>query len=1387
MLPTFKFICIPVDTRDPLTTPDTFSLKIVTTLQFPPDVTFSASQVRDITRQHPLLANPAEKRLTALVWDYRKLEANKYVMDRAAATHVTLTFSGRIAPEVALKNLSDYLGSSQRPVKPSAMEHDSRPELVTEDHFVDILKARDDLMVIRSSLQGPAVRRLTATDRFPPASTGTGLNDPRLTTDAAEIVANGTLLISGLGQWIDAALQSTIIDLVYPNSDIRSSPLAFAAGAYMSTIQSVKGALTKVERRMRIDGAAPSGACSSGVRPSGLFGVRSTGEQHELELGDPNVAVHSALKNALMAEVCGFVTEWSVNLPNSLRPGDYAIQLDTSALSVDRSKVDVNPSIPTAFRRALHTHPVSYVDIGSSRTRNSLLACLNESAGTPLYRATAVNAETALVKEVLLQGTNSLGSRNTADAPLNGPKSKAHIDTRSPQLLARQRFGRPEPETAGVVFSAPVSDLLLPSALRQFASPSDRDLKLPCHFLEDLWIGYRLDVRKEGRQRFTSIHAQRQHLTFAGSTNGINGSTEDFIDREQLDDPARGHTSTELTMFNGLSSGQAKDYLIVLGKEEPPRSHPGQPFTASITGYGRSERLLFGNIYEYRLRNVFLGGTGAKADDQHLDESRQFPDQHRQRFPFYRARSLRPGELLFSAQPDQARDAGGRTIYLTAHQPRQLIALVPTPLDLESSRFHGLFGMQENEVKRDKDRKHVADLGKFFTSIPPHKLNYYYDPDVYGIVVHAKVLNGSEREEPELLSYMNGTYCRVTKHLPLPPVTGLYGKKGHWRGFRPIVLTFETTTCLTAELGNAGLFNRCHHIKLRVPPAAEIDVSILPLCDLALLARTASASCSSEDLRRRGSVPDLTLPIPALAEQRIKVIHAIDRPRFSPRLICPNANVTGGSGARQEVSIGIRPLDSEFGRVVGRIELDAASTKEVQLQASWMDITDDAQESQYRLASGTASSKSRGVTFSEFQPMPATAHAFATYFADTEISRSRLSDFRVTGSEYTFEDQFELHCAENKVFLGNETDDRLGQASMYAAQPKSADSVDTINFGDQRRKLAQVQAVGINRFSDRFGRCIDARSRPSLVDVPSTVRLPPPAVSHVVPLRRVKLVEGRPSRKRLLSFGFRIYVRKPWFQSGPGERLAVGCSSNAGPVVSGSGESLKYITQWGEDPIERAGLESTKRRPRAADFVELPGADGSRVPQFAAELYPPSAMGGNRAVIYKDDIALPPTTPSEAPRLISIASYALRYDYSQKFWYADVYVASDFFGWCGLALYRHQPNAHPMRELSETWVWIYGAVLYGEPVAWVEAGGNIYLTIGPVYDASVSFELDSLQYQHFVSEDLSSLNRLFKPLQSYKVDRATYFEAILPQKGFRWNLLKKRFGHAQSSEPLWRE
>ncbi len=261
-----------------------------------------------------------------------------------------------------------------------------------------------------------------------------------------------------------------------------------------------------------------------------------------MDPSDVNVAVHSALKNALIARQTGLVTMWRARTNVAISgTTTFVFQLDTASLTFDSALIGVDANRPTVFRRDSHTHPLAVTDRLTTESGHGALAWLNDDSAGPRYRASSISSEHHLVKQLVLQSSNSLAgpSRTTVAEPFGAFTRR--LDNRPPQVLADQQVGVPEPEGNAVTFAAPVSDLFLPDELR-FPTEADRNAQLPCFFLEDLWIGYRLDLLRHPHAEFTSIHAQTQVVDFA-TGGSISGQSEDYIEREQPDDQARGFSA----------------------------------------------------------------------------------------------------------------------------------------------------------------------------------------------------------------------------------------------------------------------------------------------------------------------------------------------------------------------------------------------------------------------------------------------------------------------------------------------------------------------------------------------------------------------------------------------------------------------------------------------------------------------------------------------------------------------------------------------------------------------------------------------------------------------------------------------------------------------------
>jgi len=284
-----------------------------------------------------------------------------------------------------------------------------------------------------------------------------------------------------------------------------------------------------------------------------------------------------------------------------------------------------------------------------------------------------------------------------------------------------------------------------------------------------------------------------------------------------------------------------------------------------------------------------------------------------------------------------------------------------------------------------------------------------------------------------------------------------------------------------------------------------------------------------------------------------------------------------------------------------------------------------------------------------------------------------------------------------------------------------------------------------------------------------------PQIQSIRHLKSIGMTSVIGSVRRHSTFGLRVYLAGSPFQSGIGQRLAIGFGAGTFSAVdSQSHELIGYATLWGEDPIQRPRLEVSQRYPRASDFGS-PYEDASAA-HLAASCYPPNAIGSDHPVIFRDNLRVG-GTEEQTGHWISIASYALTFDPIQQLWYCDVITTTGFRGWLRLAFYAHQPHAVQGAELSQTATLLYASALGDEVITWRQSLGRIYVSVGPLEDPNVTFELDTLIYRTGgVSEPLTDNTLQSKiDLTPVQVGTAMYFEGNVPDNQ-RWNWVKRRFG-----------
>lgn len=1283
-------------------TSTTFEIKILCQLSIDGDP--QSGELQAVIDRHPVLSLPTGTSLNGIVRRYVDWKAGRRGIDTILARCELITREPLDERRRALANLVG-IGAIQ-PVATKLL-HSKDFDMLSVDNFVDVTAAMDDVRELTLGLHTIA--------------------DAKIKSVALGVQTAASDSIVEQAKWLSGCVQSAVLDLVGGRSttpDAVQMQDMLSARAKSQAITSARG---KIERRLRANGVAKAAIQVEEPRPD-----------------DVNVLLQSSLKSELICRLCGFVTTWSAKCDKPL-PNEEAMVFElVPPPSLAHPDISVDAVLPTAFFCGAHAHPAAFLDVKAGWYRRTGLAWLSDDDTTPTtarYRATSISAEHQFTKQVIIQSTNTLG--RAAGAPRD-PQAffTDPIDTRGPDQLGREASGIPDAHTTGVTFSAPVDDLVTPDELKA-DTPQERMTKLPCLFMEDLWVGYRLDVRVKGATKFASTHRVRQSVQLKSGAV-LSGDTEDHFDREQPQDPKYEFNSTDLKVYRGLSEPQNRDYLLAAGIAREELHTPENAFYAiSTLSTSSATPLTFGEQYDYQLRLVFVGGCSIRIDEKRNG------GRYTQTFPFYRSASLQAGDVWIP--PEQRAANGGipETLFVSAARPRIEFALMPKHLDLESARFHGMLFRDRSEPSRLKGRRIIRDFTKAFPN-RPDSVDYFCDPDVHGIVITARILNGTEPAPSVGSEKVNGADCDLVSHHVVGPVTELYGEPDHWQAYRPIWITVVAREGQPPSLTRSkGLLRGCRHVELCLPAGVQAELSFLPLYAAGLEARHATNVASSAQLLSGNITPPML--VPTVAMRTIRAVNAVGQCRWPPR-IEPMQRSGSRPPSSGSLPTCVRTVDRpSIAVLTADVTVDAPSSKQIWCEANWMDILDTSTQGHaYQMSPGKITSQGINLVFEKKNPPPPSA---------MQLKAALTLPGETTGF-------FGLQLVQSRVFLGQEQ------------RPVGA-KVDELPLPDERRRLLEVRVAASPRFDNVPG-IVSAgpmTSGPRVFDVPSALNMTPLQVAYAVPLKRAL----RDGNLWSAAFGMRVYLHAGMFESGPGERVAIGCwpeqTVAGGPLL----EVPKYVTQWGEDPLARGKLPVTKRMPRASDFVLLQ-EDAKVGERLDKSLYPPGALGGAGGVIYRDAVALPPQG-SAIPRL-SLASFAVRYDARQYLWYFDLMIDAEFFGWCGLALYRHQPHSLEGFELSQTAAWIYACTLYEEPFTVTRMGGSTRVVVGPVYDKTVSFALDSTEFINGVSADLGNTDVPFEELTSRRIGNVRYFEGQVAASSANVSLIKLRAGYPVQSRPV---
>lgn len=227
-----------------------------------------------------------------------------------------------------------------------------------------------------------------------------------------------------------------------------------------------------------------------------------------------------------------------------------------------------------------------------------------------------------------------------------------------------------------------------------------------------------------------------------------------------------------------------------------------------------------------------------------------------------------------------------------------------------------------------------------------------------------------------------------------------------------------------------------------------------------------------------------------------------------------------------------------------------------------------------------------------------------------------------------------------------------------------ADAAPRHYLGDTRHRRIRYRAVATSRYREYFPDDQDLdftrASAPIEVNVPASARPGPVSVRYVVPtFGWERQATANMVRSVRYGGGVRVYLDRPWYNSGEGELLGV-VLWQSGRAGNAAREAWKpFVTQWGRDPIWHTNPA----------WPPMPGPEHFPI-----------------ATAAEDGLRLQESVPADEygdPGLVRVAGHEVAFDPVRKLWYCDIVLDCPAYGpFVRLALARYQPNALAEAKLS---------------------------------------------------------------------------------------------------------
>lgn len=719
-------------------------------------------------------------------------------------------------------------------------------------------------------------------------------------------------------------------------------------------------------------------------------------------------------------------------------------------------------------------------------------------------------------------------------------------------------------------------------------------------------------------------------------------------------------------------------------------------------------RLRFGGKYQIRLRTVDLAGKSHllhRANDlTDLLDSSGLPEYRvslpdggfvYRRFepvppPALVARSIfSPGEGLerlvvrsnvgISAE-DYAAASQAATEETLRFRPFCDRHVAPPKTSLQLAEAHGMFD-EAIDVVRGLPIEEVAGAVDSFYKIAKREKGSFRDiPGARPIAIatcnqqdplcqsepqgpdepqHYVVIDADEIELP----YLPDPFCSgVVIRLQFPPITpgqppiapeqrfGIkFSQAGNWHELLPIRLRLEEGDPLAAYDEEKRLFT----VSLPQGRTARMLLNSLFYGNPNLFG--IMAWC--RDKRSPSEADEI---FEAITESRfwmttpwstLHLVHAVQQPLQDPFL-----DLTGIEGGTFE-----RTTGSTAAELKGTITIDGASTASLDLTAEWDDVVDDIARPLNEYIDPTSGQIDmqkmkqhiRANAFKIILPEP-----WGTPWADNikEYLNALDDGWQEWMVEFSTVNGENIEAQISRVeLLKKSADPALSEQerTRLAAAAAHLEGLRSHEFGDTRYRKVKYQMVAATRFREYFDPKMPVEAGNStgnvvMVDMLSSASPPPPEVLDVVPIVRWERngAAGSEQASTRHCAGLRVWLARPWFTSGDGEKL--GLVYEEGSTITRFDELYHEVSIISQDPMHATRL------PVPFQESSFPGAD--------------HVHNISLGTIENYDLAL----------------FEPRPDGTRDAWYCDIEfeTSESYFPFVRLGLVRYQPNSLPECKVS---------------------------------------------------------------------------------------------------------